>query len=145
MSCKPRLEWNSFPFVERPLTSFFLMLFLIFLAFILWKVAVVQWGYPIFYFGGMLLVIGSLLPYFISTKYMLYDDKIVMHYIFFKVERKLADFGCFYTDKRGIMLSTFKTPRRLDVFRGQSLRFSAQQTEKEEVIKILTELIGKKY
>ena len=145
MSCKPLLEWESFPFVERPLTSFVLIIFLILLFFVLWKIAVVEWGYPIFYIGGMLLTIGSLLPYFISTKYRLYDDKIVMQYIFFKVERKLSDFGCFYTDKRGIMLSTFKMPRRLDVFRGQSLRFSANQIEKEELIRILKEKVGKQY
>lgn len=145
MSCEPLLEWHSFPFVERPLTSFLLVMFLILLSFVLWQLAVVHWGYPLFYIGGMLLTIGSLLPYFISTKYRLFDDKIVMQYMFIKVERKLSDFGCFYADKRGIMLSTFKTPRRLDVFRGQSLRFSAQQTEKEELIKILKEKIGKIY
>ena len=145
MSCKPLLEWKSFPFVERPWTSFFLMLFLILLSFLLWNITIVNWDYPIFYFGGMLLVIGSLLPYFIQTKYELFEDKYIAHYLFIKVERKYSDFGCFYHDKRGIMLSTFKTPRRLDAFRGQSLRFSAGQTEKEALIKILTDNIGKHY
>ncbi len=145
MSCEPLLEWYSLPFAERPLTSFLLILFLILLAYVLWQVAIVNWGYPVFYIGGMLLTIGSLLPYFISTRYKLFEDRIVMQYLFVKVERKLSDFGCFYADKRGIMLSTFKTPRRLDVFRGQSLRFSAQQTEKEELIRILKEKIGKMY
>jgi len=121
------------------------MIFLIFLSFVLWNVAILQWGYPIFYIGGMLLTIGSLLPYFVSTKYQLFEDKIVMHYLFIKVERQLSDFGCFYSDKKGVMLSTFKTPRRLDVFRGQSLRFSAHQTEKDELIRLLKEHIGKQY
>lgn len=145
MSCNPLLEWDSFPFVERPLTSFLLVIFLILLSFLLWQLAVVHWGYPLFYLGGMLLTIGNLLPYFIQTKYSLYDDKILIRYLFIKIERKLSDFGCFYLDKRGVMLSTFKTPRRLDPFRGQSLRLSVTQNEKTQLIEILTEKIGKKY
>ncbi len=145
MSCKPLLEWNSFPFVERPLISFLLMMFLILLSFLLWNLAIVQWGYPIFYIGGMLLTIGNLLPYFIQTNYSVQEEKIVIRYLFIKIERNFSDFGCFYIDKRGIMLSTFKTPRRLDPFRGQSLRLSARQTEKEQLIEILKEKIGKQY
>jgi hypothetical protein len=145
MSCKPLLEWNSFPFVERPWASFLLMIFLILLSFLLWKLAIVTWGYPIFYIGGMLLVIGSLLPYFIQTNYQVLDDTFVIRYFFLRIERKYCDFGCFYLDKRGVMLSTFKTPRRLDSFRGQSLRFSASQAEKEALITILKEKIGKQY
>jgi len=145
MSCEPLLEWTSFPFVERPLTSFLLVIFLVLLSFLIWRVAVIEWGYPLFYYGGMLLTIGSLLPYFISTNYELYEDKIVIKYLFIKIERKLTDFGCFYLDKRGAMLGTFKTPRRLDRFRGQSLRFSARQTEKQELINILSIKVGKQF
>jgi hypothetical protein len=145
MSCEPLLEWTSFPFAERPLTSFLLVIFLVLLSFLLWNVAIVHWGYPIFYYGGMLLTIGNLLPYFIASRYQLFDEGIVIRYLFIKVERKFADFGCFYLDKRGIMLSTFKTPRRLDTFRGQSLRFSFKQQEKEELIRILQEKGLRKY
>jgi len=145
MSCKSLLSWSSFPFVERPLTSFILVVFLTFLSFLLWNIAVVSWHSPIFYYGGMLLIIGTLLPYFIQTKYELYDDVIVIHYLVIKIERKYKDFGCFYLDRRGVMLSTFKTPRRLDPFRGQSLRFSSTQQEKEQLINILSNKIGKQF
>jgi hypothetical protein len=43
------------------------------------------------------------------------------------------------------MLSTFKMPRRLDPFRGQSLRFSKTKAEKEQLLEILRNKIGKKY
>lgn len=62
-----------------------------------------------------------------------------------KVERKYKDFGCFYSDKHGVMLSTFKTPRRLDPFRGLSVRFSKTQSEKDELLKFLENKIGKRY
>lgn len=145
MSCDKLLEWSSFPFIERPVISILLVLFLVALSFILWEITIVGWGYPIFYIGGMLLVIGNLLPYFINTTYSLYEDRIVIQYFVIKIVRKYNEFGCFYSDKRGIMLSTFKTPRRLDVFRGQSLRFSSTQVEKEELIRILKEYIGKQF
>lgn len=109
---------------------------------ILWAITVNEWKSPIFYYGGMVLVIANLLPYFIPTYYTLYESKIEIRYLILKINRFYSDFGCFYLDKRGIMLSTFKIPRRLDVFRGQSLRFSKDQSERQEVIKILQEKIG---
>lgn len=145
MSPEPLLSWRSWPFVERPRSSALLLAFLAFLAWFLWNLAVKQWQQPWFYFLGMLLVLGNLLPYFIPTTYQLYEYEIVIHYLFLKITRRYADFGCFYSDKRGIMLSTFKLPRRLDAFRGQSLRFSKAQAEKEQLIEILNRKIGKQY
>ena len=145
MSCEPKLEWYSFPFIERPITSVLLVLFLIALSIFLWKVTVIGWNSPIFYYGGMFLTMGSLLPYFIRTKYEMYEEKVVVYYLWLKIERKYTDFGCFYLDKRGVMLSTFKTPRRLDPFRGMSLRLSARQTEKEQLIAFLKDIIGKQF
>jgi hypothetical protein len=62
-----------------------------------------------------------------------------------KIEKKYADFRSFYYDKKGIMLSPFLKPSRLDGFRGQSLRFSKTKTEKEEVIAFLKTKIGKEH
>ena len=145
MSPEPLLTWRSWPFVERPKASALLLAFLIFLAWFLWNLAVKQWQQPWFYFLGMLLVLGNLLPYFIPTTYYLYEYEIVVYYLFLKISRRYTDFGCFYSDKRGIMLSTFKLPRRLDPFRGLSLRFSKSQEEKEKLIEILGRKVGKQY
>ncbi len=145
MSPEVLLTWRSWPFVERPKASILLSVFLIFLAYYLWQITVVQWHMPLYYFLGMILVLGSLLPYFVSTTYTLYEYEIVIHYSLVKISRKYTDFSCFYGDKRGIMLSTFKMPRRLDTFRGQSLRLSKDQSEKEQLEEILTRKVGKKY
>lgn len=142
---EPKLSWKSWPFAERPLSSALLLLFLAFLTVFLYKLAVLDWQMPIFYFLGLALVYGNLLPYFIITEYFLYEDEIRVRYIFFKIRRPWSDFGCFYKDKRGVMLSTFKMPRRLDPFRGQSLRFSKNQTEVPELLEILHSKIGKQY
>ncbi len=145
MSPEPLLTWRSWPLVERPRTSLLLIAFLLFLAYYLWQITVAQWQQPWFYYLGMFLVLGSLLPYFIPTTYYLFEYEIVIYYLMLKITRKYADFGCFYSDRRGIMLSTFKLPRRLDTFRGQSLRFSKTQAEKAQLIEILGRKVGKQY
>jgi hypothetical protein len=142
---EPKLSWRSWPFTERPLSSSLLLVFLLFLTAFLYRLAVLDWQMPLFYVLGLALVYGNLLPYFIITEYYLYDDKIMVRYLFFKVERPWTDFGCFYQDKRGIMLSTFKMPRRLDPFRGQSLRFSKTQTEVNALLEFLKDKIGRQY
>ncbi len=145
MSREPLYKWKSWPFVERPLTSLVLVLFLCLLAVIVYRIAVIGWQQPIYYIVGMLLVLANLVPYFIQTEYELYEDKYLARYLFMKISRPYSDFGCFYLDKRGIMLSTFKMPRRLDAFRGQSLRFSKNQEEKEAILAFLKTRIDRHY
>lgn len=145
MSREPLLKWRSWPLIERPLVSLVLGCFLVLLALVLWNLTVIQWQTPFYYYLGMLLVLGNLLPYFIPTDYELYEDSILVRYVVIKIARKYSDFGCFYRDKRGIMLSTFKLPRRLDAFRGQSLRFSFSKQEMSQLIDILSSKIGKQY
>jgi hypothetical protein len=81
-------------------------------------------------------------PLLHSTEYELYETRIQVRYLFFTINRQYSDFGCFYRDKHGIMLSTFKLPRRLDTFRGQSLRFSKSGEEIPLLIEILNQ-VGK--
>lgn len=145
MSRNIHLKWRSWPAVERPWTSLILIIFLVFLAALVWYITVNLWQAPLYYIVGMLLVLGSLLSWFIPTYYEVDHQGIRISYLFLKVNRKWEDFGCFYQDKRGVMLSTFKMPRRLDPFRGQSMRFSKEKTEVEELNKLLMEMIGKKY
>lgn len=139
------LEWSSFPLVERPVVSVILIAFIIMLGIILWNITVIHWEMPLFYYLGMFLVILNLSPYFIRTKYILFDDRIQIHYGFIKIIRKYEDFSCFYCDKRGVLLGTFRRPSRLDRFRGQSLRFSVLKSEKEALVRILSDKIGKQY
>ncbi len=145
MSREILLKWRSWPALERPWTSLILTGFLILIAALVWHISVNIWQSPFYYYIGMLLVLGNLLPWFIPTDYELDHQGIRIRYLFIKINRKWDDFGCFYQDKRGIMLSTFKMPRRLDPFRGQSLRFSKDKTELEQLNKLLLEKIGKKY
>jgi hypothetical protein len=139
---EPKLSWTSHPLRDYPLTSIVLIVFIIILSAALWQIAVVSWEMPLFFYLGMGIFFFSLITYFIPTRYEFYEDNIVIYYLFVRIERVYSNFGCFYTDKKGVMLSTFKAPRRLDSFRGQSIRFSKTRSEKDELIKLLNEKIG---
>lgn len=139
---KPLLSWTSHPLLDYPGKSIILFIFIIVLAVSLWRIAVIDWEMPLFYYLGLLIFLISLAPYFIPTRYEFWDDKIVIYYWLVRVERRYSDYKSFYKDKKGVMLSTFKMHRRLDAFRGLNIRFSKTGEEKEEFFKLLAEKVG---
>ena len=145
MSSDLLISWTSFPLVDNLKKSAILVSFIIFISAIVWYITFKQWNSPIFFYIGMALLIFELLPYFVPTTYYLNDNTILIKYPLAKVEKKYSEYGCFYYDKNGIMLSPFSRPHRLDRFRGQSLRFSADKAEKDEVINILKTKIGAQF
>jgi len=136
------LEWVSHPFLDFPRSSILVSLFFIFMGYGLWHLTVINWEQPFYYIFGVLILFGGMITYFIPTHYSFQENKIMIHYWIFKMERTYKEFGCFYSDKKGVMLSTFKMPRRLDPFRGLNIRFSKTQAEKEKLFQILDDKIG---
>ena len=145
MSNKPLLKWTSHPLLDYPITSILLIVFLLLISTLFWKIAIHDWDQPLFFYLGFGALLGSLFPYFIPSSYEFYEDEIIIHYSFVKITKNYSEFKCFYNDKKGVMLSTFSVPRRLDHFRGQSIRFSKSKEEKVELFKILESKIGKSF
>ena len=138
-------SWTSFPFMDRPAHSVLLCVVIAIVTYILWQMTIVMWDQPLYYFLGIFILLIGIMPYIVPTTYYFFDEGILVQYPLVKVEKSYREFGCFYVDKLGIMLSTFKMPRRLDTFRGQSIRFSKTATEREAIINLLKEKIGKQY
>jgi hypothetical protein len=138
----PLLEWESFPLRENPKKSVFLVLFLLSMFFFLWFLTIKLWEMPLFFLLGIAFLLFDLLPYFIPTRYLMQENKIVIYYLFIRIEKRYEDFGCFYADEKGVMLGTFVRPRWLDKYRGQSLRYSHNQSEKEALLQLLEKKIG---
>ena len=136
------LEWESFPFRENPRKSFLLVLLMIVIFSILWYLTIVIWDMPLFYILGVALLLFDLLPYFIPTRYVMFEHRFEVYYLFIRIEKRYDDFRCYYSDQKGVMLGTFMRPRWLDRYRGQSLRFSADRKEKEELMNLLERKIG---
>ncbi len=142
---QPKFDWISFPFVDRPSTSALLSVFLLVFVYLL-KYTIIALQLPgLWWIIGILLIVTSVTTYFIPTRYTFFRKKVEIRYWFFKIERPYSDFGCFYSDKYGVMLSTFSQPRRLDPFRGTSIRYSKTQEEKADLLAFLEEKIGKRY
>ena len=139
---RPILKWTSHPFVDYPRNSILLIIFLAAFAYMLWRITVLYWQMPLFYYIGIVFLLGSMTTYFIPTRYELYEFKILIFYAGIKMEKRYSDFKCYYADKKGVMLGTFKLPRRLDSFRGLSMRFSKTKKEKEELLELLEKKIG---
>jgi hypothetical protein len=139
------LHWTSFPLVDFPKRTLLLTVVIIIVSLILWEIAMVKWEQPLYYVLGVIVLLIGIMPYLVPTSYYFFETGFLVQYPIVKVQKRYREYGCFYADKLGVMLSTFKMPRRLDTFRGQSVRFSKNATEREAVLELLTEKIGKKY
>ena len=133
---KPLLEWTSHPLFDFPISGILVIIFSLTLSIWVFDLTINKWETPLYFYLGMLIYFGSLITFFIPTKYQFFDDKIVVTYFVIKVER---------IDKKGVMLCTFKQPRRLDPFRGLSIRFSKKQNEKNPLLNLLENKIGNQY
>ena len=133
--------WSSCPFMEFPINSIFLILFLILCSYFVASIT----NNLFWVILTLAVLIGSLFPYFIKTKYAFYDTHLVIKYFIFSRNRKYSEFKCFYSDKKGLMLSTFARPRGLDRFRGQSIRYTKNQDERDAVIQFINIKIGNQY
>jgi len=138
---KQIFSWISFPLVEFPIQSLFIFAFFILVAIFVFTIT-----HNFFWvLLSLFFLFSSLLSYFVPTYYEFYEDYVFIKALVFKRERKYTEFKCFYVDKKGIMLSTFARPRGLDRFRGQSIRFTKEQKEKENILKFLDEKIGNRF
>lgn len=145
MNNETKLRWTSHPLIDYPISSIMVIAVILIVSIFLYRMAFLSWEAPIYFYLGMMFFIGSMINWFIPTTYELHDEGFTVYYSFIKVERKWTEFHCWYSDKKGVLLSTFHRPRRLDSFRGQSLRFSRSQEEKEKLFALLEEKAGKRF
>lgn len=140
-----KYSWTSFPLLDKPKHTILVVVVTLIITYVLYQLAIVKWDQPLYYVLGLFIFFIGIFPYFVPTKYIFFEDGFTVQYPVIKVKKNYSDYRCFYVDKNGIMLSTFKTPRRLDAFRGQSIRFSKNSEEKPLIINFLKEKIGKQY
>jgi len=138
---KPIYKWISFPFIEFPLSAAFVLAFFVLAAVFVYSITLNFFWVLL----SMVFLFSSLFSFFVPTYYEFYDDHVFVKVLVFKRERKYNEFKCFYADKKGVMLSTFNRPRGLDRFRGQSIRFTKTQDEKEQIMEFLDEKIGNRF
>jgi hypothetical protein len=85
---------------------------------------------------SILILFVSLVNFFFPTTYYLLDDGLTVKSIFRKLSRDWSTFKSFYPDKKGILLSPFISPSRLENFRGVYIRFDNNGSKVIDYIKL---------
>ena len=97
---------------------------------LVWIIVFIFWG-PGWFIISFILVGGSILPYFLPTRYTLSEEGITVRSLFTRQKKRWNDYKRYYVDKHGIFLSPFEKPSRLENYRGMYIRF---HKNKEDVI-----------
>jgi hypothetical protein len=88
---------------------------------------------------GMLIFTGSLSTFYFPTRYEIDGEKVKIKYMFTSVVKDMSMFRSYYPDRRGVLLSPFIRPSRLENFRGIYLRYHGNKDEVDAFIKNIFE------
>jgi len=83
---------------------------------------------------GVLIAVLTLHSYFLPTKYTVDEISITVTYMFQKKSYDWKYFKTYYMDDKGILLSPFASPSRLENFRGLYVRYGNRKEEIKEII-----------
>jgi hypothetical protein len=131
-----RLEWSVRPFREKLGRSAVVMAVIIavgFMVVVLFKDV----------FLGVLsvaILVASLHTYFGRTTYRLDSDQVTVKSSFGTTAKKWSHFKRFYVDRKGVTLSPFAKPSRLEPFRSLRLLYGGN---KDEVVAFVSERFGR--
>lgn len=123
------LVWTSFPAAENKVKAALVSVFLVALLTFIHITFGRGW-----FLIAFLLLGGSVAPYFAITRYTMTDDEVVAHHLFFTARKPWSAFRSYYVDSRGVLLSPFPGPSRLENYRGLYLRFGQ---ERDEVVRFV--------
>jgi hypothetical protein len=125
------LEWSIFPFLENLKRSIIVVVvilvcgLLVYLAFKDMFLALLS----------VLILFVSLHTYFSKTTYRLDRDGVVIRTSLAKTVKKWSDFKRYYADRKGVTLSPFAKPSRLEPFRSVRLLY---KDNKDDVVEFVS-------
>ncbi len=90
---------------------------------------------------GAFIFFISLSSFFLPTTFTIDENKVMIKYQYTVKERNLSAFRSFFPEERGILLSPYLSPSRLENFRGFYLRYGkSNKIEVDEYVKKLFEI-----
>jgi len=128
-------SWISHPAKERPVATVFVTLFILGIFYLVFNVT----GSVMMVLIAGLIFLITLSTYFLPTTYTVDEKTVSIKYLFSLKERNLSAFRMMYPGRRGVLLSPFLAPSRLENFRGFYLRYG--KDNKTEVDEFLAELL----
>ena len=90
---------------------------------------------PTYALIALILTILSLTEIFFTFKYALYDDKLVVDRVFYKIKHEYTYYKKVSLDKNGVFLSPYRISSRMETFRGVLLRIP--KDKRKEVLEFL--------
>jgi len=135
-----KLEWTVHPLKANWKVSIGLIIFLIALC------ASIYFSFNslTFLILSVVFLVGSLSSFFLPTTYMFLDDCIIVKSVFRRFSRQWNSFKRYYPEKKGVFLSPFLHPTRLENFRGLYVRFNNNKTDVIDFIKQKFEKVNEK-
>jgi hypothetical protein len=120
------VAWTCHPVKHRPLTGVVAGLFVVAC------VAGVQtWlEIPLITVIGAVILILSVLPFYVPTSYRLGAEEIEVRGLVSTKTAPWSKYRSFYPDPRGVLLTPFTRPSRLDRIVGLNLRFDAPDRDR---------------
>ena len=129
------LTWKSHPASERPLAAVLVAIIIV----TAMMAVYLSMKEPFMTFlAGLILFVG-LSTFFFPTTYIVDSNKVTIKYLFSAKERNLSAFRACYPEKRGILLSPYLSPSRLENFRGFYLRYG--KDNKAEIDRFIERLM----
>jgi hypothetical protein len=130
------LAWRSHPARERPFAAVLVVIFITVVMSMVYYV--MDRSMFMMALAGLVFLI-SLSTFFFPTTYTIGEGKVIIKYTFSSKERNLSAFRKAFPESRGILLSPYLSPTRLENFRGFYLRYGKNNKQEvdEFVIKLL--------
>jgi hypothetical protein len=129
-------SWKSHPAGERPVAAVVVTLFILIVLYLVYDLS----DNLIMVLVGILIFLVTLSTFYFPTRYTV-DEKIVtIKYVFSAKSRNLSAFRSVFPGLRGVLLSPYLAPSRLENFRGFYLRYG--KDNKAEVDSFLRDLLG---
>ena len=131
MSDEVVIRWSTHPVKRSSKISILVILFL----FVVWFLVYLTTFSLLLTILSVVIMLGSLSPFFLPTYYELDDEKIKVRFFFNTKEKEWSMFRSFYVDKNGVLLSPFERPSRLENFRGLYIRLNQNENEVVDFVK----------
>ena len=91
-------------------------------------------------FTAIIILFFSLATFFLPTSYTIVEGKVKIKYLFTNKDRNMTAFRAVYPGQKGVLLSPYLSPTRLENFRGFYLRYGSDN--KQEVDQFLNDYIN---
>jgi hypothetical protein len=127
--------WKSHPARERPVAMVFVVIFCLIIFYSVYHFT----HSPLMVITSVVILTISLATFFFPTTYTIFEGKVKIKYLFTEKERNMTAFRAVYAGQRGVLLSPYISPTRMENFRGFYLRYG--QDNKAEVDQFLNEYL----